>query len=236
MMGHIKEQHHAKRDTEKQRAEEECSVFFIPDGTQLGASGSSEKDASDYNLITDGTMRSRIVGSQGPDNAGYDEHQPPKTSKMKQLRADKTSSKQKPVLKKRQLLKKLVRQTRLANQIKAAKGALVKMETAIQMELPTFRPPISLEYTLFVVKSLEALIIRKETRRKTCWKEFMMELETLNDVVRREIRRLRKSKTTGLPGEDVVQPSGIEKEEQMPSFEDACLYCNNDRCSGCLGY
>jgi hypothetical protein len=67
--------------------------------------------------------------------------------------------------------------------MKAAKNALVKTEAAIQMDLPTFRPPISLDRTCFVVKSLKTLVHKEETRRQSCWRKFMMELESLHDRV-----------------------------------------------------
>jgi hypothetical protein len=231
-MDNIGQQDRVKEYTEEQlRREEDFSTFSIPDETKLDTGGGSEKDNSDHNMITDDKMCTRIAGSQEPDNAALNEHQPPKMSETKRLRADKTRSTKKPAVNNRHLLKKFVRQTRLINQMKAAKGLLeTKMKTETQKELPPFRPTTSLDRIRFVVKSLKRLIAREETRRQSCWKKFMMDLESLNDVVIQEIRKLRIGKTRGLPDKD-VGPGGPEQEE--PAFEDICLYCDNDECSGC---
>lgn len=234
MTDHVEQQHCGKDDTEEQiRVEKEFGVFFSPGETKLGVNSGSEKDASDQNTITLDNMLSQMAVNEELDKARLDEHRPPKASKRGRFRADKTRSTRKARVNKRQLLRKFIRKTRLISQMKAAKSALVKTEAAIQMDLPTFRPPISLDRTRFVVKSLKTLVHKEETGRQSCWRKFLMELESLHDVVWQEIRKLRKGKTRGLPDKDMVQPFGSEKEGGIPSFEDICLYCANDRCSGC---
>jgi hypothetical protein len=211
----------------------EFGVFFRPDETKLGVNSGSEKNGSDQNTITLNNILSQIAVNGELDKAGLYEHRPPKASKRGQLSADKTRSTREARVNKRQLLRKFIRRTRLINQMRAAKSALVKMEAEIQMELPTFRPSISLDRTRFVVKSLKTLIRKEETRRQSCWGKFVMELESWHDVVWQEIKKLRKGKTRGLPDKDMVQPFGLEKGRGILSFEDICLYCANDRCSGC---
>ena len=234
MTGHIEQQHCRKDNTEEQiRVGKGFGVFFSPDETKLGVNSGSEKNGSDQNTITLNNILSQIAVNEKLGKARLYEHRPPKASKRGQFRADKARSTREARVNKRQLLRKFIRKTRLINQMKAAKSALVKMEAAIQMDLPTFRPSVSLDRTRFVVKSLKTLIRKEETRRQSCWRKFMMELESLHDVVWQEIRKLRKGKTRGLPDKDMVRPFGSGKEGGILSFEDICLYCDNDKCSGC---
>jgi hypothetical protein len=126
----------------------------------------------------------------------------------------------------------------LNNQIKEAEKLVGKSTTEgeTEIEMPNMKHRADIGGRRHVVESLMRLVDDEGSRQESSWKKFMIELESLNEAIRHEITMCRRENVQGLLDKDVVQRSGVEQEKHMRLWEDSCLYCADDRCSGCSGF